>query len=187
MTVLSRDSRVVLGLLGFGLTGGSAFMFVKLLVGEITPLQLVAGRVALAAVPLLVLMALAGSAPRLSARFLMGAAALALIDTIGPYLLVAWAQLHINSSTAALLVSTMPLFTTLIASATPESKGITRTAVTGLAFGFLGVAVLAGPSAYDLTSARGVLAVLLAALCYAIGPSTRGRSCDSRTRWVSRP
>jgi drug/metabolite transporter (DMT)-like permease len=171
MTLTSRETRVVLGLLGFGVAGGSAFMFVKLLVGEISPVQLVTGRVAMAALPLLAAMWIAGSTPRLSTAFLTGATTLALIDTIAPYLLIAWAQQHVHSSTAALLVSTMPLFTTLIAMRTSESAAVTPTAAGGLVCGFLGVAVLAGPDAFDFTSssALGMFAVIAAALCYAAG------------------
>jgi drug/metabolite transporter (DMT)-like permease len=167
----TTDPRVVLGLLGFGVTAGSAFMFVKLLVGEITPMQLVAGRVAIASVPLLVLMAIAGSMPKLSRPFLAGAMLLAIIDTIGPYLLISWSQQHVSSSTAALVVSTMPLFTTIIASSTAGDEGMSSGAVLGLASGFLGVGVLAGPEAFDVTSnsALAVFAVLFAALCYAVG------------------
>jgi drug/metabolite transporter (DMT)-like permease len=162
--------RVVLGLVSFGVVGGSAFMFVKLLVGEITPLQLVAGRVALGAFALSALMLAMGQTPALSGRLLRGAVLLAALDTIGPYLLIAWAQQYVTSSTAALLVSTMPLFTTIIASRTREESPATGS-VGGLAIGFIGVAVLGGPQALDIgrDGALGVVAVIAAAAGYAAG------------------
>lgn len=146
-------------------------MFVKLLVGELTPLQLVSGRVAMASLPLMVMMLATRSVPAITARFLAGATLLALVDTIAPYLLIARSQLHVSSATAALLTSTMPLFTTLIAVRTTKDEGVGRTAVLGLVTGFLGVAVLVGPQALDVTSvsALGAFAVIVAAVLYAAG------------------
>ncbi|HXG37034.1 MAG TPA: DMT family transporter [Dehalococcoidia bacterium] len=170
-TLNSNNFHVSSALLAFGLAGGSAFMFVKLLVGELTPLQLVTGRVAMASLPLLVMMVITGSDPRISARFLASVTLLAVTDTIAPYLLIAWSQLHVSSSMAALLISTMPLFTTLIASRTAKDETSTSTAIAGMVIGFLGIAVLTGPEALNVTntSALGAFAVITAAACYAAG------------------
>jgi drug/metabolite transporter (DMT)-like permease len=159
----------LLGLLAFGVTGGSAFLFVKLLVGEMTPLQITTGRAVMAAGPLLAMTVLTGSFPAMSARLVKGAALLALLDTIAPYILIAWAQIQINSSTAALMVATMPLFTTVIVAGTRREGGVTSTAISGLGIGFLGMAVLAGPQALSITSAGsvGMFAAMLAAALYA--------------------
>ena len=165
------DRRVPLAILAFGITGGSAFMFVKLLVGELTLLELVAGRVTLGAAPLCLLTLAAGRLPRLSRSLIGGAGLLALLDTVAPYLLVAWSQHHINSSTAALLISTMPLFTTLLAAGSGSDEKIGHTTLAGLGGGFLGVAILAGPGALAVTSssAIAVFAMTIAAFCYAAG------------------
>jgi drug/metabolite transporter (DMT)-like permease len=162
--------RVVFGLISFGVVAGSAFMFVKLLVGEISPLQLVAGRVALGALALMAMMTAMGQAPAISWRLLRGAGVLALLDTIGPYLLIAWAQQYVTSSTAALLVSTMPLFTTILAIRTREESPAAGS-IAGLAIGFVGVAILGGPETLDVGSeaAVGVVAVVVAAVGYAAG------------------
>jgi drug/metabolite transporter (DMT)-like permease len=165
----NKQTRVLLGLIAFGVTGGAAFMFVKLLVGELTPLQLTGGRVVTAAVPLLVMSALARSLPRLSSELLRGLTILAVLDTIAPYLLIAWAQLHVNSSTAGLLIGTMPLFTASIVAVTGREEAIAPTALAGLCTGFLGVALLAGPAAFQAGSASslGVLAAVASAALYA--------------------
>jgi drug/metabolite transporter (DMT)-like permease len=166
--LISKDMRVMLGLLAFGISGGSAFMFVKLLVGEITPLQLTTGRVVMAAVPILAMTVLAGSFPRMSSKLMTSVTLLAFLDTIAPYLLIAWAQLQINSSTAALMVATMPLFTTLIVACTRREGPVPATALAGLGAGFLGMAVIGGTQALNVTSAgsAGVLAAVLAAALY---------------------
>src|SRR5688572_9363748 len=171
MQLRSQEGRVMLALLAFGVTGGSAFMFVKLLVGEISPLQIATGRVALGALPLLALMRFTHSTPVLSPRFLVAATVLAVVDTIVPYLLVGWAQRSIPSSTVSLLVSTMPLFTTLLASRSANERNLSRSPWLGLATGFAGVTLLAAPAGTGLSLETGVsmLAATAAAGCYAVG------------------
>lgn len=167
----SSDGRVMLGLLAFGFAGGAAFMFVKLLVAEISPLQIATGRVALGALPLLALVRVKHSTPHISPRFLLAVAVLAMIDTVMPYVLIAWSQRSIPSSTAALLVSTMPLFTAVLASRSAAERGLSRSPLPGLATGFAGVALLAAPAGAGFTpgSGAGMLAATFAALCYAVG------------------
>jgi drug/metabolite transporter (DMT)-like permease len=170
MPKISRDTKIMLAVVAFGFAVGTNFMFVKLLVGEISPLQLVTGRLALAAAPLLAL-TMIYSRPRITVPFVTGAAVLGAIDTVAPYLLIAWGQQSVASSTAALLIATMPFFTTLLAARTSESASVTSTAVRGLLCGLAGIALLAGPSAFDPSSSGtwGMLAVLTAAFCYAAG------------------
>ena len=171
MQIRSQEGRIMFALLAFGVTGGSAFMFVKLLVGEISPLQIATGRVALGALPLLALMRFTHSTPDLSPRFILSVSVLAVIDTVVPYLLVGWSQRTIPSSTAALLVSTMPLFTTLLASRSAAERNLSRSPLLGLATGFAGVALLAAPTGTGFTfdSGAGMLAATAAAFCYAAG------------------
>src|SRR5688500_13007128 len=110
------DDRVVLALLLCGVLGGSSFIFIKLVVDDIRPLQLAASRVGLGGPVLIAILLLRPTRPNLSKPVLKGAAVLAVVDTAMPFLLIAWASSHLASSTSALLVSTAPLLTTLIAS-----------------------------------------------------------------------
>jgi drug/metabolite transporter (DMT)-like permease len=93
---------------------------------------------------------------------------LAVIDAIVPYVLIALAASHVQASTSALLVSTMPLFTALFVGAADRSS-LPINASLGLVIGAIGVSVLAGPSAFQPGSSDGLamLAVLLAAASYA--------------------
>lgn len=167
----SRTALVLLGLIACGFTGGSSFIFVKLLVGEITPLQLAAARVALAGLFLTVIALSRRPLPSLSSPVLRGAVVLAVLDTATPFLLIAWASVEVTSSTAALLISTMPLFTTLIGSQTLRDESITLALVLGLACALVGIVVLAGPGALDFgnSSSIAILALLGSAFCYAGG------------------
>jgi drug/metabolite transporter (DMT)-like permease len=169
--VPANSFRVSLALLTCGVTGGSLFIFVKLLVGEITPLQLAASRAALAGVILLSIVLVGRAMPPLTRPLVFGAIILAVVDTTTPYLLIAWGSQHVPSATAALLVSTMPLFTTTIASVRLPDERLTGTIAAGLGLSALGVVVLTGPEALDLrnSSTIAAFAVLLSALCYAVG------------------
>jgi len=170
MTQQRTDSLGMAALVVVGLGSGSAFMFTKIAVEELGPFQLVLGRVSLALLPVLLVMAFSGPLPRITPALLRGVTILALLDSVVPMLLIAWAGSRIESSTSAVLVSTMPLFTVAIAAAAGQRESVSAPTVLGLAVGFGGVLVLAGPGALDGSSSNaGLAAVLLASLCYAAG------------------
>jgi drug/metabolite transporter (DMT)-like permease len=148
---------------------GSAFLFIDVVVREVPPSTVVAGRLTVAGLLLLAIVAATGRGlpPR---RLWPVVLAVALVNNVAPFTLITWAQEHIPSSLAATLNSTMPLFTFVIAVlAMTERPDALRAA--GLAVGFVGAVVLIGPDLGDV-SGSGLLAdlaVLLASVCYATG------------------
>lgn len=80
-----------------------------------------------------------------------------------------WAEQHVASGLAALLIATEPMFILVLARATGQQK-ISRLSALGLGLGVVGVAILTGVelSAKD-TSLIGMLAVLLGSLSWAAG------------------
>jgi drug/metabolite transporter (DMT)-like permease len=88
-----------------------------------------------------------------------------------PFVLIAWAEEHIDSGIASVLNSTMPLFTATFAAAFLAEERFTPGRALGLVAGFLGVVVLTGGDIYDVTDANvlGQLAVVAAAACYGAG------------------
>jgi drug/metabolite transporter (DMT)-like permease len=103
-------------------------------------------------------------------------AAYSVVEIIGPWALLSTAEHHLPSSTSGLLVASVPAIGALLAwlssrrsGAGPGSERLTPVRVAGLAVGFAGVALLAGPGA-----GRGNLVadaeVLLTAVGYAVGP-----------------
>jgi drug/metabolite transporter (DMT)-like permease len=84
--------------------------------------------------------------------------------------LINWGEVLIDSGLAAILMSTVPLATILLAPAFVRDEPITAGKLLGVALGMAGVAVLIGPGA--LLGAQGELlgqiAVAAAALCYAV-------------------
>jgi len=80
-----------------------------------------------------------------------------------------WAEQHVASGLAALLIATEPMFILVLAWMSGQQK-ISRLSALGLAFGVVGVAILTGAevSSKD-TSLIGMLAVLAGSLSWAAG------------------
>lgn len=148
---------------------GSAFTLIKVLIDDLTPLEMAAGRLALGALAIIVVLAARGAVALPSRTLLVPIAILAALDTLIPYALVGWAESHIESGTAAVLISAMPLFTVAFAAALGDEH-ITGGRLAGVAIGFAGVLVLVGsPAAFRDSDAAGQIAVVGAAASYAAG------------------
>ena len=92
-------------------------------------------------------------------------------NVVVPFLLITWGETHIDSSLAAILNATTPLFVIVIAHFGLHDEKITVPRLAGLLVGFVGVIVLVSrdfrPEALQ-SDLLGQLAVLLAALSYAV-------------------
>ena len=151
---------------------GTAFMFNELALTSFSPATLVTGRVTLAAVCLLVLVPLAGIKLPPFGRGWLYLAAMAILGTVLPFSLTAWAQQHIDSAIAGILLTAMPLFVLTLAHFFVPGSRLTAARATGFILGFGGVAFLIGPEALrglsGNTTLLGSLAVLGAALSFAV-------------------
>ena len=87
-----------------------------------------------------------------------------------PFTLIAWAELTVTASMAAILMSTTPLFTTLVA-AVGLGERLTILKLVGALLGIVGVTVTVGGSAMQLSGEviAATLALLGATLSYACG------------------
>lgn len=93
-----------------------------------------------------------------------------------PCLLVAWAQLYLLSSVTAILIGTVPLFTTLLEALFLRGSTIDVKKGCGIFLGFVGVVVLVAPGFKPAPSSPAtstslllpILAVLISALCFAL-------------------
>lgn len=81
---------------------------------------------------------------------------------------VVWAEQRIPSGITALLVATVPLWMVLIAGLAFRER-VNRLELSGIALGFGGLVVLAGPSGSGRLDLAGVLVLMLAALSWAAG------------------
>jgi drug/metabolite transporter (DMT)-like permease len=160
----------VVQIITLGAIWGGAFTLIKVLVDELSPLEIAAGRLTLGALAVFAFLQIRGRLRWPGADLLIPIGTVAVLDTLVPYTLVGWAESRIESGSAAVLISAMPLFTVLFASATRRGECIGPLRLAGIAVGFAGVLLLVGsPSVIRNAGAAGQLAVVGAAASYALG------------------
>lgn len=164
-------------LLILGAVWGASFLFIGVAVPEFGPLRLMFIRVLLAG---LILLGVARLTLRQTSlrdtlrlrenwrKYLI----VGLLNSALPFTLIAFSELRLSVSLAAILNSTTPLFTALVAAAW-GSEQLTGRKIVGVLLGVIGVGVLVGgaPLTLDQGILMAVLASLLAALFYGMGRS----------------
>ena len=158
------------------LVWGSSFLWIKLAVREIGPFKVVSIRMAFAVVVLFVILKVKRTeAPRTwkmrGILLLQG-----LLSAAVPWVLITWAEQHIDSAVATILNGTVPMFTMIIAHIFVNDDRLTRRKFFGLLLGFAGVVVIVqnnifqgngnGSASQMLLLGQG--AVLMAAVLYAV-------------------
>jgi drug/metabolite transporter (DMT)-like permease len=130
--------------LGLVLVWGWAFVFIKVSLEGLTPLQVAFGRVSLGAVTVLVMLAIRRiSLPR-RASVWRNVAIVALAMNVIPFTLFAFAETHITSIVAGMANAATPLWALAFGFLVPPSDRIDISRLTGLAVGTVGVLVLMG-------------------------------------------
>ncbi|CAN5673257.1 EamA family transporter [soil metagenome] len=133
--------------LALGLMWGSSYLFIKIGVETITPLTLVALRLAVGAAVLAAVVLIAREplprTPRIYGHLLV----MSILNIVLPFSLITWAELTVPSSLAAILTAIVPLVVIVIAAVALRDEPITANRLIGLAIGFGGVIVLVGPGA----------------------------------------
>ncbi len=165
-------SRDWLTLLVLTVLWGSAFMFNELALSAFPPAVLVAGRIVIATVFIWGFLRLSGARLPPLGRSWLPMAVLAFFGNVLPFHLVAWAQQHIDSSTAGILMAVMPLFVLTLAHFFIPGARLSPLRVAGFVIGFSGVIMIIGPSTLlgieSSAAFWGALATLGAALSYAV-------------------
>lgn len=165
---MSVKSWGAFGLLG--LVWGSSFLWIKLALREVLPFTLVGYRLLFGLVGMaLVIAVVRPRFPRDKKTWLM-LLLLGLTNTALPFVLISWGEQSIDSARAAILNSTVPLFTLVIAHFVLPDERISWKRGSGLLIGLIGVRVLVGGNV-DLSNIGGQswgdAAVLAAAIMYA--------------------
>ena len=157
-------------LLVLSLLWGGSFLFNGILVRELPPLTIVTARVALAAVALWTVVRLSGHAVPRSPAVWFAFFGMGVLNNIIPFSLIVWGQTHIASGLASILNATTPLFAVIVAHVLTADEKMTGGRFLGVLVGFLGVALMIGPSVLsDLGgNVLAQLAVLGAAFSYAL-------------------
>ena len=149
---------------------GTSFMFIKIVVSEIGPLTLVAGRLGLAALSMVVLLRLRRVPLSRERRIWGGYAVVGLLNGALPFALISWGEQFIPSGWAALLQATTPIFTILFAHILTQDDRIDLRKALGVVVGFAGVALLMWPEVRGGLNALawGMLAVVGSSASYAL-------------------
>lgn len=150
---------------------GLPYLFVKIAVdGGMPPLVLAWSRVALAAAVLLALAWRAGTLPTLRGRRLP-LVAFAVAEVAIPFPMIAFGEQHIASSTAAIVISTVPLLIAVLGLRFEPHERVGGSRLLGILIGLVGVAALVGLDVSGhADELLGVGAVMIAACGYATGP-----------------
>lgn len=150
---------------------GASFMLIKVMSDEISPLGIVwirlgGGGVVITAV----LLAVRVRTPR-HVRYWLHTVVVAALGTAIPYVLISWGTGQIPSNLAAVLNGAMPFWVAMLSTAFLPAERLTVNKTIGVSLGFLGIALIIGPDALDLTagSTQGQFAIVLAAFSYAAG------------------
>ena len=149
-----------------GLIWGSSFLWIKLALREVDPFMLVFFRVLFASLGLSIYFIFLRR--KLVLRWWWVYAIIGFFNVAFPFVLISWAETHISSGLAAILNSTVPLFTMLIASIFYQEDRLTLARGIGLVTGFFGVLILSytkldGNSEFQTL---GIIAMLVAACAY---------------------
>jgi drug/metabolite transporter (DMT)-like permease len=170
---VSRRYAILLVVLGA--IWGSSYLFIKVGVRDLSPAVLIDIRLLLAA-PVLLVFAVrryGGDAVRRAWRVGL---ALGILTAAVPFTLIAWGEQRVDSGTAAVANSSVPIFLALIAFYFVPSERSTGLRLGGILLGLVGVAVLAGVHPQGgWSGVAGIGAIVLASISYAVANLYAGR------------
>jgi drug/metabolite transporter (DMT)-like permease len=153
------------------LAWGFAFLLIAIALPSFPPLTLVALRLGLGALILYLIMRWQGLALPTDRRWWLHFSLLSILGNLIPFTLISWAEVHITSGQAGLLMALMPISTMVLAHFFVAHEQLTPRRVLGILAGFAGVVVLVGGDALaglGGTSLVAQLAVIAATFAYAV-------------------
>ena len=157
-------------LLALGITWGASFLFIKVLVDEIDPVLIVAGRVLFGVLVMAAIVAARQLPLPKTRKAYAWILFLAAFGSTLPFFLITWGETEIDSGTAAVLNASVPLFTATLSIWFLSDEYLSPSKVAGLLGGFIGVSILSGADLFNLgrDALVGDLAVVAASLSYAL-------------------
>jgi drug/metabolite transporter (DMT)-like permease len=148
---------------------GASYMFIKVALDDFSEGAIVCIRTALGAAVLLALAARWGALAPLRGRW-RWLVVLSLVQVVGPFLLITFGENEVDSQLAAILITSAPIFTALLAIGFDHSERSHGWGAVGIVVGMVGVILLFG---LDLSGSGnqvlGGLMVLAASFGYAVG------------------
>jgi drug/metabolite transporter (DMT)-like permease len=172
-TTASDPHLVWVGLAVLYTVWGSTYLAIAVAVDTIPPFLMAALRFGLAGLLLLTWVALRDRAAlgRPTRREVIDTSIVGALLLGGGMGMVAWAEQTIPSGIAALLVAMMPVWVAVLGRVMLGEQ-LPRLAVVGIVVGFVGVAILVGPTALGATGAldaAGLVAILISPIAWSSG------------------
>jgi drug/metabolite transporter (DMT)-like permease len=152
---------------------GSPYLFNRVALDDLPPLTVVLGRVAMAAVALNIARHLSGARLPHEWRAWLAFAVMGAMSQLIPIALIVWGQTRIDGGLAAILNTTVPIFTILAAQVLTKNERLSTRKFAGVVIGLSGAIIVIGPRELvglggDGNRLLAQFAVLVAALVYAV-------------------
>jgi drug/metabolite transporter (DMT)-like permease len=176
--VRSRDvtRRDALLLLLLSAIWGSSFMFISLGVDELEPSVVALGRTVVGMLLLLPLVVGRGGLRPIRAA-LVPLVVLGALNNALPFWLINYAETHVDSGLAGVLMAAAPIVTVVLATRIDSTQRVGGLRLAGIGVGFVGVALLVGAQrGGDLL---GALAAVGCATCYGASALYAGRTVQA--------
>ena len=147
---------------------GSSFLWIKVALEEVGPVTLVAYRFLFGLATVLLTLVFTRRKVVFHGIQCWLPAIQGIICVAIPITLISWAETRIDSGLAGVLNASMPIWTILIAHFTLHDDRMTVLKIVGILTGFVGIFILLNPDTGKAADLFGQLAVVLAAILYAI-------------------
>jgi drug/metabolite transporter (DMT)-like permease len=163
-------------LLALATLWGASYTFIRVGVATIPPVTLIACRTLIAGLLLLVIMRWRGVKMPLDAvtwrRFLFQAC----LNSVIPWIMVAWGAQTLDAGVSTILNSTAPIFTFFLTFAVTRHEAVTSRKLVGVVAGMAGICLIVGVQALSGFGKElaAQIVMILAAICYA-GAAIFGR------------
>lgn len=152
-----------------GAIWGCSFLFNAILIREIGPLWVSAGRVTIGALGCWGYCIATGRRPPREPALYLGFLFMGVVGFAMPFALFPLSELHLPSGIVAVVNALTPMMTVLVSQVWPGGERATLVKSSGVAIGFIGAVILALPEIGGGTTTWWALgACLLATLCYAV-------------------
>jgi drug/metabolite transporter (DMT)-like permease len=170
MSVTPMTTRAWMAFAALGVIWGVPYFFIKIAVQELSPWVVAWSRISLAALVLLPIAWHRGALHALGEHKLP-IVAFGLIEFVIPFSAISIGERWIDSSVTGILIASVPLTVRVISRFFGLHEPLGPWRLAGLVMGFLGVVTLLGfGSIHGPLGWAGAGCMLLAAVCYAVGP-----------------
>jgi len=162
---MTRKSWIQFGIVGF--LWGIPYLLMKVAVADIPPPLIVAGRTFIGAL-ILIPIAIKKNTFKDAIKGIRYVIPYAILEMVGPWILITNAEKEISSGLAGLLIATVPIFSTIFSSLRGDHSVWQPKRIFGLVVGFIGIIALVGiESITGSSNPKAIAMVILAAIMYA--------------------